>query len=123
MDFFDKCKVIGQLWVIYRDEAEENEAWSDFFRYNDVGLPAAHLIAQRYVVPVEESEIYFFINETWRMFCDYIDIDPNGEYKSINDAWDASPNLPIEVEEEIQEEIAESVEVKPVRKRATPKKD
>ena len=121
MDFSNKCAVLSGLWVHYREEAKQHEAWDEFFNYNDVGLPLAHFIHAGYVEPTKESEAYHFINETWRIFCEYIDIDEDGEYATIWEAWDASPNLPLDVEESIEEEVAASVEVKPARRRSSPK--
>lgn len=118
MDFSSKCAVLSGLWVNYREEAKQHEAWNEFFQYNDVGLPLAHFIDVGYVTMNPESEGYYYVNETWRIFCEYINIDVNGDYASIWEAWDASPNLPLDVEEDLKEEVADSVEVKPVRKRA-----
>jgi hypothetical protein len=97
-NFSDKCKVIGDLWLFYREDIRGNEAWEDFFGYNDIALPLAYLIASDIALPGEDAEQY--INETWDMFCDYIGIDPDGKYSSIADAFDASPNEPLKVEEE-----------------------
>ena len=119
MDFLSKCKVLGELWIFYQEESKTSDAWTDFFTYNDIALPSAHIITEGYVNPVEGSMIYEFIDETWDMFCEYIDIDPNGNYDGIISAWNASSQPPLNQVEEIKEEI--TVEEKPVRKRSTKK--
>ena len=103
MNFSDKCNVLGDLWLYYREEAKENEAWSDFFRYNDVALPMAYGINEGYVTLVEDSGLEDYIDETWEMFCDFISIDSDGEYDGLNDAWQASPNPPLSEDSEPEE--------------------
>jgi hypothetical protein len=90
MDFLSKCKVLGELWLFYREEANANEQWRNFFNYNDIALPASYLISSKYVTENEDSELMSFIDESWEMFCEYIDINPDANYESIVDAWGAS---------------------------------
>jgi len=92
--FSSKCDIIGALWLYYRDEAMDNEAWRDFFDYNDIGLPLAYLIAEGLAESTgEQTET--LVGETWQMFCDYINIDPDGEYMNIVEAFEASDQPPL----------------------------
>lgn len=117
MDFLTKCKVLGELWLYYREDAKTNDTWTEFFDYSDIALPMSYGISQGFVMAVEDSGIYGYIDESWNLFCELINIDPNGEYDGINDAWNASPNKPLsEVQEE---EIDAEVTVKRTRKKAT----
>lgn len=111
MDFLSKCKVLGELWLFYREDAATNEAWSQFFSYSDVALPAAYIINEGYVNEEVEPELEAFIDESWEIFCEYIDIDPNGNYEGIAEAWNASSNPPL------NEEVKEEVKVKRTRKK------
>lgn len=95
MDFLSKCKVLGELWLFYREEAKTDETWNSFFEYNDIALPASYLISSDYVTENDESELSIFIDESWQMFCELIAIDPDGEYESIVDAWGASSQPPL----------------------------
>lgn len=96
MDFLNKCSVLGDLWAFYREDIVENEAWMDFFKYNDVALPLTYMIDRGYASIIESNEEgVTFVNETWDMFCDYIDIDPEGEYENIGDAFAASSQPPL----------------------------
>lgn len=97
MDFLSKCNVLGDMWLFYREDIKGNELWEEFYSYNDVALPLAYAIKEGYATIVEGSEGEGFIEETWLMFCDYIDIDPEGEYSSVGAAFIASPNEPIKV--------------------------
>ena len=94
--FSNQCAVLAGLWLNYRDEAETNEAWKDFFDYNDVGLPLAYMNAEGLAYSEDIEEAVSIIDETWKMFCSYIDINPDGEYESIEDAWEASSRPDLE---------------------------
>jgi len=91
----EKCAVLGELWLNYREEANTNEYWAQFFRVNDISLPAAYLIDAGYVEITSDSDLDEFINETWEMFCEFISIDPDRHYDDLYDAWDSSPNPPL----------------------------
>lgn len=88
--FSNKCAVLGGLWLNYREEAETNEAWKDFFDYNDVGLPLAYMNAEGLANSKNIKEAVSLIEDTWKMFCEYIEISPDGDYENIADAWNAS---------------------------------
>lgn len=104
--FSNKCDILGALWLNYREDAKENEAWDNFFRFNDIGLPLAYILSEGIVVPapiqngLEISDAEDIIEETWHIFCEYIDIDPEEEYFDIADAWEASPQPPLDQDNE-----------------------
>jgi hypothetical protein len=105
--FSNKCLILGSLWLNYREDARENEAWSDFFSYNDIGLPMSYMLSEGFVQPKDKEAVEEMIDETWEIFCDYINIDPNEKYENIGDAFDSSPNPVLEDTEEVSEELAE----------------
>ena len=94
--FSNKCEIIGALWLNYREEAESNEAWKAFFNYNDMSLPMAYLLADGVVIPGEDGDAFTLIDETWEMFCEYIEIDPEELYEDISVAFAASSRPPLE---------------------------
>lgn len=94
-NFSEKCNIIGDLWLYYQGEAQANELWADFFAYNDLALPMAHMIANDLVIVSGDGRAEEFIDETWNMFCEYINIDPDGWYKDLVEAFEASPNKPL----------------------------
>lgn len=94
--FSNKCEILGDLWLYYREDIRGNEAWEEFFAYNDVALPLAYILRQEYATISEEGEAVDYINETWEMFCDYISVDSDGEYSDLTGVFEASPNKPLE---------------------------
>lgn len=92
-NFSDKCQILGDLWLLYRGDIVGNEAWEDFFAYNDIALPMSYLISIDLVEAKDGASDY--INETWDMFCEYIEIDAEEEYHSIAEAFDASSRPPL----------------------------
>jgi len=96
MDFSTKCNILGDLWAFYREDIQSSEAWLDFFKYNDVALSLAYMIDGGYAIINEASEAPSFIDETWEMFCEYIDIPADGEYADLSAAFNASAQPPLE---------------------------
>ena len=123
MNFSDKCKVLGELWLYYREDAQSNVDWDMFFQYNDIALPMAWGINNGLVSMVEDSGLEEYIDETWEMFCDYISIDPEGKYDGIAAAWNASPNAPLSESQKVMDEVADNVEVTVKRTRKKAPKD
>ena len=69
MDIADKAGILGQLWIDYRDD----ENFSVFMEYNDIGLPLSYVVAEGLVpalTPVGED----YINETIEMFFKLLEI-------------------------------------------------
>ena len=69
MDIADKAGILGQLWIDYRDD----ENFSVFMEYNDIGLPLSYVVAEGLVpalTPVGED----YINETIDMFFKLLEI-------------------------------------------------
>ena len=63
MDTADKAGILGQLWIDYRDD----ENFSVFMEYNDIGLPLSYVVAEGLVPGLTDlGEDY--INETLEMF-------------------------------------------------------
>ena len=96
--FLTKCDILGSLWLFYREDIKGNEAWEEFFAYNDIALPLAYMVKENYATINEDSDATSYIDETWETFCGYLDIDSQVEYADIVEAFDASPNKPIETE-------------------------
>ena len=65
----DKAGVLGQLWINFR----EDEQFSKFIEYNDIGLPMAYFVAEGLVnglTPLGEQ----YINESFDMFIKAMEI-------------------------------------------------
>jgi len=70
MEFADKAGVIGQLWIEFRND----EDFSAFMEYNDLGCPLAYMVAEgivKEVTPLGEE----MINETFKMFLELLDVE------------------------------------------------
>lgn len=91
--FSKKCQILGELWLLYRDEARQHEAWRDYFAWADVALPMAYFAWQDMVTVKPESKSY--IDEAWDVFCEIISIDPNEHYVDLGAAFATSPNEPV----------------------------
>ena len=69
MEFADKAGVIGQLWIEFRND----EDFSAFMDYNDLGCPLAYMVAEgivKEVTPLGEE----MINETYKMLLDLLEV-------------------------------------------------
>ena len=68
----NKALILGQLWLNNKEEDE----WSEFFEYNDLGLPLAFAFAEGVIELTPTLEQY--INETWDMLLKGMDIEDIG---------------------------------------------
>jgi hypothetical protein len=71
-DFDSRALILGQLWVNFKTDDE----WSDFMEYNDLGLPLAFAFAEGIINHTPTLEQY--INETWDLFIEALDIEDQG---------------------------------------------
>jgi len=60
--FENKCLILADLWLNYRDDDE----FQDFITYNDMGLPLAYALSEGIVKGTELSNK--FIDETFDLF-------------------------------------------------------
>lgn len=93
-NFSSKCDILGQFWLHYRTDAENNEAWGSFFEYNDVSLPLAYMLMGETPLATanKDSDTEELIDETWSMLCEFLNVEEDGKFESISDVFDASPN-------------------------------
>ena len=69
MDFADKTGAIGQLWIEFRND----EDFSAFMDYNDLGCPMAYMMAEgliKELTPIGEE----MITETFKMFLELVNV-------------------------------------------------
>lgn len=69
MEFADKAGIVGQLWIEFRND----EDFSAFMDYNDLGCPLGYMIAEgivKEVSPLGEE----MINETYKMLLDLLEV-------------------------------------------------
>ena len=71
-EFLGKCNVLGELWLNYRDD----EQFTEFIDYNDLGLPLASILENKIAVLNESSERY--INEAFGFLLELLEIEDQG---------------------------------------------
>lgn len=76
----DKVAILADLWMNYRDD----EDFTDFVQYNDLGLPLAYAIDNEIVEMTPSSRT--FIEETFSMLLDLLEVDPSeGPWETLDD--------------------------------------
>jgi hypothetical protein len=69
MEFADKAGIVGQLWIEFRND----EDFSAFMEYNDLGCPLGYMIAEgivKEVTPLGEE----MVSETYKMFLELVEV-------------------------------------------------
>jgi len=71
-DFSDKCNILSDLWLNYKDEPE----FADFIEYNDVGLSLAFCITHEIVASTDTAAGY--INESFDLLLESLGAQDTG---------------------------------------------
>jgi hypothetical protein len=81
--FNNQCEILSDLWLNYRNDEE----FTDFIEYNDIGLPLAYAITNSIV---ESNEIaQRFIGETFDLLLAGLEIEDTG-FESLDELLDNS---------------------------------
>jgi hypothetical protein len=80
--FIDKCEILGELWMDYREDEE----------FTDLGLPLAYMISAGMVgaVPSKGAEI---VEETFDLFLGAMNLKDTG-FETLNDVFDRASDTP-----------------------------
>lgn len=70
--FDNKVAILAELWLDYRDDEE----FTDFIEYNDLGLPLAYAISTNIVKSTPTAEK--FINETFELLLAGLEVEDTG---------------------------------------------
>jgi len=76
--FDNRALILGQLWLNYKADDE----LSDFFEYNDLGLPLAFAFAEGIINHTPTIEQY--INESWHLLIEGLGLEDTG-FEDITD--------------------------------------
>lgn len=76
--FSNRVAILADLWLNYR----QDEEFSDFVEYNDIGLPLAYMLNENIVEKTEIAER--FVNETFELLLGGLEIEDTG-YESLDD--------------------------------------
>ena len=80
--FESKALILGQVWMQHKTDDE----MSDFFEYNDIGVPLAFAYAEGIVNSTPTLEQY--VNESFDLFLEALNIEDAG-FDDLQDLWDA----------------------------------
>jgi hypothetical protein len=73
-----KCDILSELWMDYRNE----DSFTDFVSYNDLGLPLAFAVGEELVTPSERAKA--MIEETFEVLLATLEIEDEG-FESLDD--------------------------------------
>jgi hypothetical protein len=79
-DFSDVVKILGDLYINYKEDKE----LADFFEFNDLGMPLAYLASEGLAQPSEDGNKY--ILETWAIFLAGLNIEDTG-FSSLDEVF------------------------------------
>jgi hypothetical protein len=89
----------AMLIVAFTKEYFNDEKFSDFFDYNDLGVPLAISYVEGHVVLRPEGEKVLL--ETWFDLCTHVGAAPNGKYESLaelyNNEGSSKPKIDIQL--------------------------
>ncbi len=78
----NKLSILSQLWLDYRDDEE----FTDFIEYNDLGLPLAYAISNDIVKITPTAEK--FVAETFDLLLAALDVEDDG-FETLEDVLEA----------------------------------
>jgi hypothetical protein len=79
--FENKCIILSDLWLNYRNDEE----FTDFIQYNDMGLPLAYAISEGIVKSTTLAEA--FINEAFDLLIFGMEIDEDTGFETMEDLF------------------------------------
>lgn len=78
--YSNQCLILADLWLNFRDD----ENFSDFVDYNDIGLPIAYGIANGIVESTEVAER--FVGETFDLLLSGLGVEDTG-FELLDDVF------------------------------------
>jgi hypothetical protein len=79
-----RASILADLWLNYRND----EQFTDFIEYNDLGLPLAYALANDIITTSPTVER--FVNETFDLLLAGLEIDNDYGFESLDDLLDQS---------------------------------
>lgn len=71
--FANKVNILADLWLNYRDD----EQFTDFIEYNDLGLPLAYAYANNILTQIE-GKAEMFIDEAFSLLLAGLELEDTG---------------------------------------------
>jgi len=100
LNLADKSGIMAELWMNYRDDKN----FSDFFGYNDIGLPISYYLAEGLITelsPLGEQ----YILETCDMFLAMLDVTEEDVDSLVDINLDAVLKLSTEKKDQSNPEV------------------
>ena len=76
-----QCKILAEIWMDYRDD----EGFTEFIEYNDLGLPLAYAVANGIVE--RNPSVQRYIEETFLVLLSALKVEDKG-FESLNHLLD-----------------------------------
>lgn len=77
--FEDRAAILSELWIDYRND----ENFTDFIDYNDLGLPLAYAISEGIV---ERTDLAArFVDETFELLLEGLELAEDTGFESLDD--------------------------------------
>ena len=70
--YFNQVSILSELWIGHKDD----EQFSEFMEYNDLGLPLAYAVANEIVTSTEKVQI--LVEETFDSLLDGLGTEDEG---------------------------------------------
>jgi hypothetical protein len=80
----NKASILAELWMTYRDD----ENFTDFISYNDIGLPLAYVVSSGIVKTTEMANK--FIDETFSLLLASLEVEDEG-FEELDDVFLQAP--------------------------------
>jgi hypothetical protein len=75
----NKYNILAEIWLGYR----QDEQFTDFVEYNDLGLPLAYAIANRIVPSSDKAKV--FVEETFALLLAGLEIEEDTGFETMDD--------------------------------------
>ena len=97
LDTREKAEIIFE----FINDYSSDEAFEDFFSYNNLGVPMAVMIVNDLIILNEGGVLV--LDETWESLCENLNnADPEYDYESLDELIEKA--VPFEDEEDLEEE-------------------
>ena len=82
----NKCRILSDLWIHYKDEEKEEDFIEDYdlhelIIYADLGLPLAHFVRLELVTLNKESTK--LIDEAYTLLIELLDLDLDEDFETL----------------------------------------
>lgn len=80
--FSKKCEILGDVYL----ESGWNEELAEFRKYNDIGLPLAYMIQNKFIeVDGITDAGKDVVTETWDLLCEAVGVNSEDEFQGTDD--------------------------------------